>query len=286
MTIDAAALSRRMASEDLARIGVRSVRGLLCDLTAVSPTVPGARIQTDDGMHLEFLAPLGFYRRTSNSALEVLGDPDPSALARVVRGHPVNWLDSRRILREGVKARSVGMNRIQTLGLFLGALVLCPDDRQARWYLEERVDACLQAAAQHTADGKFKAAFAELDAVPPESGRYLESRVRLVDLLNRSKAGPEEFSKVYLEILDAAPGHEAASCELAQIFLNSGKLDSAAPVLEVGLARHPSSSRLHLLQGDLYAARKLLDDARREWQKASELDPRGRWGDQARTRLR
>lgn len=289
VSIDAAALEKSIAapavSADLRRIGIRTVRGLLCDLVAVAPRFADARIQTDDGMHLEFSAPIGFYGRVQNAALEVLGDAEAAPLAAVVRGRPVDWIDARTVLREGVKARWAGMNRVQVMGLFVGAHTMNPEDRQARWFMEDRVQASMLATAQMIRDGKAKAALAELDLIPPESRSYVAARIRMIGLLTAQKAPPGAIAAEFRNILAVEPGHESAAAELTALLLVENLPPEAEKVAAAAVTKTPGSARLRVMHGRALAALKKNEEARAEWREASRLDPSGRWGDEARRLL-
>src|SRR6185295_10863627 len=79
-------------ADDLKRIEVTTPGGLLGDLVATAEDLGlqgSARIQTDDGLHLEFIAPLGFYGRKRMPPLSYLKPVDPVTLGKVLKGRPV-----------------------------------------------------------------------------------------------------------------------------------------------------------------------------------------------------
>lgn len=144
--VDVDVLRARIAgaeiAADLRRIGVENAEGLLGDLVAqgddLADFTKGARIQTDDGLHLEFSAPLGFYGRRRLPAVDVLPPVDAARLERVVQGRRVTWAEARALVRDGVRAISEGGSRDEVLRIFRAALERFPADRQARFLYEDQ----------------------------------------------------------------------------------------------------------------------------------------------------
>src|SRR6185503_4455288 len=109
--IDVATMERWLGSapiaEDLRRIDVSTPGGLLGDLVATQDDLTGftgAKIQTDDGLHLEFRAPLGFYGRKRLPALSYLPAVNAETVGRAIQGRKVEWALARQLLRFGIRA--------------------------------------------------------------------------------------------------------------------------------------------------------------------------------------
>jgi spermidine synthase len=255
--------------EDLKRIGIDGPEALRADLVAteaeLDPVLKGARIQTDDGLHLEFSAPLGFYRREQAAALRLL--PPASR--------------TRELVRKGVLRRSETGERAGPMALFREAL----EDRQARFFMEERVIACLQSAAHLAASGEPRKAMAELDLVPRESSRFVEARLMVVELLGLGGAPGRMMAEEYARVLEAAPGHERASAGLAEIRLKEGSFEEARAAARRGVEKNPRSAMLRLIHGKILKEMNRRDEARSEWEEAANLDPAGPWGAEARRLL-
>src|SRR5204863_654461 len=117
--IDVATLERWLGvtaiADDLRRIEVSTPGGLLGDLVATQEDlggISGARIQTDDGLHLEFFAPLGFYGRKRMPPLSYLPPLNVDTVGRAVKGRKAEWGEacdfSLRGMRGEVEVESVG----------------------------------------------------------------------------------------------------------------------------------------------------------------------------------
>jgi spermidine synthase len=184
--VDAEAIGRRMGNReigtDLFRIDLGTVGGLFSDLVArgedLLPVLRGARVQTDDGMHLEFSAPLGFYGRRGMPALEVLPPVPEESLRAVVRGRPVQWGPARALVRRGIQETLAGRPRSATIGLFAEALRRFPEERQARLVLEDQAELSLREGIRKARAGRFEEALAEFDLIPPESRYFAEAERR------------------------------------------------------------------------------------------------------------
>lgn len=280
------AMQKPAIARDLNRIGVTTVGGILSDFVATAadlePKLAGARLQTDDGMHIEFSAPLGFYGRETIAALRALPDPNAANLSRYVRGRKVAWDQSRALVREGFKVRSVSRNPIEPMSYFIRALRLYPEDRQARWFLEYQAGQCIVSAERRTESNQIRAL---LEAVPPESNWYVDARLRLIALLIRDSAPPSAIAEEYRKILAVSPGHDIAASELTSFLLSDGALADADSVTSLAVERNPHSSRLRVWRGRVLSARGKKDEARAEWEQAVKLDPQGPWGKEAQRYL-
>jgi hypothetical protein len=163
--IDVATMERWLGqapiAEDLRRIDVSSPGGLLGDLVATQEDLAGfagARIQTDDGLHLEFRAPLGFYGRKRLPALSYLPAVNVETLGRAVQGRKIEWALARQLLRFGIRAVLEEKPLEARMDLFRQALEKYPEDRQARLMMEDQVDQAMRKGSW--------------DLVPSESRRY------------------------------------------------------------------------------------------------------------------
>ena len=62
--------------------------------------------------------------------------------------------------------------------------------------------------------------------------------------------------------------------ELADCFRRSGALAEATALCARGLLRYPNYATGHVVMGEIFCARQLVDKARDHWQEALRLDPR------------
>jgi predicted membrane-bound spermidine synthase len=280
------AISKPAIARDLDRIGTNTVGGVLSDFVATTedlkPKLEGARLQTDDGMHIEFSAPLGFYGRETIAALRALPDVNADHLAPYVQGRKVAWAQSRMLVREGFKIRAVSKSPIEPMPYFIKALRLYPEDRQARWFLEFQAGQCIVFAEQRTETAPARAL---LDAIPPESLWYVDARLRVISLLLRDAAPPGALAEEYRKILAVSPGHEIAAAEVTNFLLSEKSLKEADEVTSKAVDRNPQSSRLRVLRGRVLAALGKHSEAKVEWQEALKLDPSGPWGKEAQRHL-
>jgi len=275
--VDAAALERALArpevADDLRRIDVSGPGGLLGDLVDVSWNAPpdGSRIQTDDGLHLEFRAPLGFYGRNRMPPLGLR--PVPVAeLGRVVKGRAVDWAEARGFLRQGIRAVLEGRPMAERMEPFREALRKYPEDRQARLLLEDQVDQCFRKG--------------DWDLVPVESRKYVEARLRKIATMKAKSALPGALIEEYRRALEAAPDHETALAGMAEALLAAGAIAEADEASARAVGRRPDSARARLIRGRVYAAQKRVEDARAEWIAARKLDPASTYGKEADRLLR
>jgi tetratricopeptide (TPR) repeat protein len=224
-------------ARDLQAIGVRSVPSLLSDLVARERDVPleGARIQTDDGLHLEFQAPLGFYRRSGLTGIRWL--PPVPDLSDTVRGIPAAWADSRAKLRRAALVRAEGGNPAAAMELLAQALRSFPDSRQARHYLDAAARECI-AMSDRTGS------VAALEGIPPESVWYVQARLRIIGRLTDRARLIEEHRK----ILAVAPDNEGAVEWLVERLLEDGDREEADTVTRNAVERDPGSERLQRLR--------------------------------------
>lgn len=272
--VDVDLLDRRLATtkigDDLRRIDVTGAGGLLGDLVATSEdlaSLSGARIQTDDGLHLEFLAPLGFYGRKRMPPLSYLPPVNVEHVGKVVKGRKVEWAESRDFLRRGI--RSVLENRpvAERLELFRQAIRAYPEDRQARLMLEDQVD-------QLAKKGEWA-------SVPPESRLYADARLKIVAGLKKQGTAPGALIEEYRKALAAAPDHADALAGLAEALLSVGAVADADEISARAVGKRPDSARARLIRGKVYAAQKKPDDALGEWTAAVRLSPDSVYGKEA-----
>jgi spermidine synthase len=270
-------LSRPAVAEDLRRIDVRSARGILCDLVAVSrdlePLLAGAKVQTDDGLHLEFAAPLGFFGH--RRALSVLPEVNPESLATIVQGRPIEWAEARTLLRQGIKAILDERDRVDRVRLLQRALDRFPEERQARLLLDGESQDCLLASDDALRRGDLARSAELLEAVPLGSRWYPAARFRRIGILRRQKAPPAEIGVEYRKILEAAPGLETAVEPYVDMLIAMGAKDEAESVAKEAVEKKPKSARVRLAR-----ARALLElgrraDAEAECDEAVRLDPSG-----------
>jgi len=73
--------------------------------------------------------------------------------------------------------------------------------------------------------------------------------------------------------LELDPDHVDARIELAELAMGDGALDRAEALLGEARARQPANPALWNNLGRLYRAQSRLEDARRAWTKAAEIDP-------------
>jgi spermidine synthase len=257
-------------ADDLRRIGVWAPAGLLGDLVATSEdlgALPGARIQTDDGLHLEFLAPLGFYGRKRMPALSYLPPLNVATVGRAVKGAAVDWSASRELLRTGIRAvleeKPLGMR----MNLFREALKMYPADRQSRLMLEDQVDQAIKAG--------------EWDLVPRESRRYAQARLRKIAQMKSQSAAPGALIEEYRKALSALPDHVDALAGMAEALLLAGAVEEADDYSARAVGKRPNSARTRLIRGKVYAAQKKHEDALAEWTAAVRLEPQSIYGKEA-----
>lgn len=263
-------LGRPAVADDLRRIDVSSAGGLLGDLVATDKDFEGyvdARVQTDDDLHLEFLAPLGFYGRKRMPPFSHLPPVNPASIGAVLKGRPVGWVEARAQLRRGIRAVLENAPLRERIEYFRDALQKYPEDRQARLMLEDQVDQCLKAF--------------DWDAVPRESRQYVEARLRKIAALKAKSALPGVLIEEYRRALEAAPDHETALAGLSEALLAAGALADADEVSGRAVGKRPDSARARLIRGKVYYAQKKYDEARAEWIAARKLDPRSTYGKEA-----
>jgi spermidine synthase len=257
-------------AEDLRRIDVASPAGLLGDLVATSEDLKGlegAKIQTDDGLHLEFLAPLGFYGRKRMPPLSYLPTMNVESVQKAVRGAKVDWSASRELLRFGIRAVLEEKPLTERMKLFREALLKYPEDRQARLMLEDQVDQAMKAG--------------EWERVPPESRRYAESRLRRIGQLKSQSAAPGVLIEEYRKALAASPNHVDALTGMAEALLAAGAVSEADEFSARAVGKRPNSARTRLIRGKVYAAQKKMEDALAEWTVAVRLEPLSAYGKEA-----
>ena len=271
--IDVANLDRWLGvtkiADDLRRIDVSTSGGLLGDLVATSEDLraDGARIQTDDGLHLEFLAPLGFYGRKRMPPLSYLPAVNAETVGRAVKGRKVEWAEARDLIRRGIRAVLENKPVAERLDLFRQALQRYPEDRQARLMLEDQVDQLVRKG--------------EWDPVPPESRRYAEGRLHRIAAMKKAGSSPGPLIEEYRKALAASPDHIDALNGMAEALLAAGALPEADDASARAVGKRPDSSRARLIRGKVYAAQKKLDDALAEWEVARRLAPDSVYGKEA-----
>jgi spermidine synthase len=272
--IDVAILERWLGvtkiADDLRRIEVSTPGGLLGDLVATSEDLrgmPGARIQTDDGLHLEFLAPLGFYGRKRMPPLSYLPPVNVDSVGRAVKGRKVDWAQARDFIRRGIRAVLEERPLAERMELFRQALERYPEDRQARLMLEDQVDQCVRKG--------------DWDLVPVESRRYAEARLHRVAAMKKAGSAPGPLIEEYRKALAASPDHIDALTGLAEALLAAGALLEADDASARAVGKRPDSSRARLVRGKVYAAQKKLEDALAEWEVSRRLAPDSPYGREA-----
>jgi spermidine synthase len=263
-------LGRQAIADDLRRIDVSGSGGLLGDLVATSKDFDGhtdARIQTDDGLHLEFLAPLGFYGRKRMPPFSYLPPVSAANLGAVVKGRAIEWAEARDFLRRGIRAVLEEKPMAERIDPFRKALQKYPEDRQARLMLEDQVDQCLKKS--------------DWDAVPPESRQYVEARMRKIAGLKTKGALPGVLIEEYKRALEVAPDHETVLAGLSEALLAAGAIADADEVSARAVGKRPDSARARLIRGKVYAAQKKSQEARGEWIAARKLAPDSPYGKEA-----
>jgi len=270
--IDAAALERAFArpdvADDLRRIDVSGPGGLLVDLVDAFWNAPpkDSRIQTDDGLHLEFLAPLGFYGRNRMPPL-ALRPVSVAELSPIVKGRAIDWAEARDFLRQGIRAVLEDRPMAERIEFFRKALQKYPEDRQARLMLEDQVDQCFRKG--------------DWDLVPIESRQYVEARLRKIAGMKAKSALPGALIEEYRRALEAAPDHETALAGMAEALLAAGAIAEADEASARAVGRRPDSARARLIRGKVYAAQKKVEEARAEWIAARKLAPESPYGKEA-----
>lgn len=264
------ALGLPKIADDLRRIDVSTPGGLLSDLVATSEDLKdlsGARIQTDDGLHLEFIAPLGFYGRKRLPPLSYLPAMNVGNVARVVQGCPVGWAAARDFLRRGIRAVLEDRPVEERMDFFRRALQQFPEDRQARLMLEDQVDQLVRKG--------------EWEKIPPESRRYAEGRLHKIAAMKLHASPPGPLIEEYRRALAASPDHEAVLTGLADALLAAGAIAEADDVSARAVGREPDSARARLIRGKVYAAQRKYDEALAEWEVARRLAPESPQGREA-----
>jgi spermidine synthase len=261
-------LNNPKVGDDLRRIDVTTPGGLLGDLVATSEdlgALAGARIQTDDGLHLEFIAPLGFYGRKRMPPLSYLPPVNAETVGRVVKGRKVDWAEARDLIRRGIRAVLEDKPIAERLELFRQALQKFPEDRQARLMLEDQVDQLARKG--------------EWEAIPPESRQYADARLRIIAQMKEKKtATPGVMIEEYRKALASAPNHVDAMTGLAEALLAAGAVDDADEWSARAVGKRPDSARSRLIRGKVYAAQGKRDDALSEWTAAVRLAPLSPYG--------
>jgi hypothetical protein len=272
--VDAANFERWLSStavaDDLRRIDVTTPGGLLGDLVATREDLAAGgtgRIQTDDGLHLEFLAPLGFYGRKRMPPLSYLPAVNPDSLGRVLQGRKVEWAESRQLLRRGIRAVLEERPLAERMELFREAVQKYPEDRQARLMLEDQVDQAVKKL--------------DWDVVPPESRQFADARMRKIAQMKAKSALPGALIEEYRKALAASPDHETLLVGLSEALLAAGALADADEISARAVGRRPDSARARLIRGRVYAAQKKYDEARAEWIAARKLEPKSPYGIEA-----
>ena len=272
--IDVATLERWLGvtaiADDLRRIEVSTPGGLLGDLVATQEDlggISGARIQTDDGLHLEFLAPLGFYGRKRMPPLSYLPPLNVDTVGRAVKGRKVEWAEARDFIRRGIRAVLEEKPLAERMELFRQALQRYPEDRQGRLMLEDQVDQMVKKG--------------DWDLVPAESRRYAEARLHRIAAMKKAGSAPGPLIEEYRKALAASPNHVDALTGLAEALLAAGALSEADDASARAVGKRPESSRARLIRGKVYAAQKKYDEALAEWEVARRLAPDSPYGKEA-----
>jgi hypothetical protein len=272
--IDVATLDRWLGetkvADDLRRIDVSTSGGLLGDLVATAEDLDwrgSGRIQTDDGLHLEFIAPLGFYGRKRMPPLSYLRPVVPSSLGKVVKGRAVEWAEARDFLRRGIRAVLEDKPLTERMELFRQAILKYPEDRQSRLMLEDQVDQCVRKG--------------DWDLVPAESRQFAEARLHKIAAMKKAGVAPGQLIEEYRRALAASPNHVDALNGLAEALLTAGALAEADEASARAVGKRPDNARARLIRGKVYAAQKKLDDALAEWEVARRLSPDSAYGKEA-----
>jgi spermidine synthase/tetratricopeptide (TPR) repeat protein len=285
----ASLLARPRIAEDLRWIGVQSLGAVLGDLVArerdLGPLLAGARIQTDDGLHLEFLAPRGFFERRRLPALSLLPDVRKESLAPLVQGRPIDWAESRGLLRESIRSMIEGGDPIDRLRLLERALDRFPEDRQSRLLLDVASEQCLRAAEAAAQKGDRARALSLFEAIPPGSRWYPAARFRQITRLRKEGAPSESLMEEYRRILNAAPGLDTAVEPYVSLLLASGFREEAERVASEAAIRNPKSPRVRVVRARALEEVGRKDDAAAEWKEALRLDPGGPSGLEAARHL-
>jgi tetratricopeptide (TPR) repeat protein len=262
-------LAKPAVADDLRRIDVTTPGGLLGDLVGMSRGPGGdasARIQTDDGLHLEFQAPLGFYGRNRMAPLN-FPPVNVADLRSVVKGCSVEWAEARDFLRRGIRAVLQEKPMAERMDLFRQALRKYPEDRQARLMLEDQVDQCFRKS--------------DWDQVPTESRQFVEAKLRKIAGMKSKSALPGALIEEYRRALEVSPDHETALVGLSEVLLAAGALADADEISGRAVGKRPDSSRARLIRGKVYAAQKKLEEARAEWVAARKLSPESTYAKEA-----
>jgi spermidine synthase len=272
--VDVANLDRWLGvtkvADDLRRIDVSTSGGLLGDLVATAEDLGlhgSARIQTDDGLHLEFIAPLGFYGRKRMPPLSYLKSVDPATVGKAVKGRTVEWAEARDFLRRGIRAVLEEKPLAERMEYFRQALQHYPEERQARLMLEDQVDQCVRKG--------------DWELVPPESRQYAEARLHRIAGMKKAGAAPGQLIEEYRRALAAAPDHVDALNGMAEALLTAGAVAEADEASARAVGKRPDNARARLIRGKVYAAQKKLDDALAEWEVARRLSPLSAYGIEA-----
>jgi spermidine synthase len=282
-------LQRRLGeidvARDLQRIGVTTPGNLLGDLIARENDLATmrlhARIQTDDGLHIEFSAPLGFYGRTRLPALAVLPPVRRESLGSMIRGIKVEWAEARALLREAIRKISEDAPPPESLKPLLEAIRKFPEERQARLLLDDQSEFAIREAQRAVKGGQPAKAMELLEAVPAESRWYADARLRRIALLKRGSAPPHQLAEEYQRVLTVAPASEDAAAGYAETLLALQASEEADETATRALELHPDSPRLHLIRGRALAAQSKPQEAAAEWNETLKLDPKGPWGREA-----
>jgi spermidine synthase len=262
-------LAKPEVADDLRRIDVTTPGGLLGDLVGMSRGpggAPSARIQTDDGLHLEFQAPLGFYGR---NRMAPLGSPpvNVSDLSSILKGRGVDWAVARDLLRRGIRAVLEDKPMPERMVFFRQALEKYPEERQARLMLEDQVDQCFRKS--------------DWDQVPRESRKFVEAKLRKIAGMKAKAALPGALIEEYRRALEVSPDHDTVLTGLSEVLLAAGALADADEVSGRAVGKRPDSPRARLVRGKVYAAQKKVEEARAEWVAARLLAPDSTYGKEA-----
>ncbi len=84
---------------------------------------------------------------------------------------------------------------------------------------------------------------------------------------------PKCAETAYKGALAANPGLEAASEQLAALYIDAGRADDAADVAQAGLGKHPSSAPLHENMGLALAMKGDQDGASKQFAEAVKITP-------------
>jgi spermidine synthase len=287
-------LERRLTGMDVARdlqeIGITGIAGFLGDLVAresdLASLRAGAKIQTDDGLHLEFRAPLGFYGRKRLPALGVLPPVRRESLGTMTRGIKVEWTGARALLREAIRKIGEDAPPSQVIPILVEALKQYPEERQARFFLDDQSDYAIGEAKRAVRMKQTVKAMELLEVVPVESSWYADARLLRIALLKSQSTTPNELAAEYQRVLAVAPASEEAAAGLAETLLALDAGQEAEATAARALELHPDSPRLHLVRGRALAAQHKMQEAAAEWNETIKLDPKGRWGREAERLLK